>query len=221
MTVGEGPGDTTPTPLQAGRALLNLMQSQRACRRFSAEPVPDEALAAMIRAASHAPSAENRQPWIFVVVADGELRAAIDDLGRSIWRGGGRDHSSATLAPRFFADVDEFFASGHGGAPRLVVVAGDGRDGLVGDVLSSSVFPAVQNLLLAAAALGYGSTMTTLAAQQPAALAALLGLPDDVVPLAVLPVGRPERPAGPPRRRPVEEIAHRDRFGDRFTVEPP
>lgn len=202
----------------AGEPMLSVMCSQRACRSYTDEPVPDDVLATMIEAASHAPSAENRQPWVFVVVDDPQVRAAIDGLGRHIWAAGGRDHAEASLAPSFFAEVDRFFETGHGGAPALVVIAGDGRVASP-SVLASSVFPAVQNLLLAASALGYGSTMTTLAAQAPAELARLLDLPADVRPLAAIPVGRPTRTLGPPRRRPVTEIAHRNRFGAAFDAE--
>ena len=102
----------------------------------------------------------------------------------------------------------------------LVVVAGDGREGVSGSVLASSVFPAVQNLLLAAAALGYGSSMTTLAAQVPGALAEAVSLPEGVRPLAVVPIGRAAVPLGLPRRRPVGEVAHLDRFGTPFTARP-
>lgn len=85
------------------------------------------------------------------------------------------------------------------------------------------MFPAVQNLLLAAGALGYGSAMTTLAAQDPGALATAVGLPEKVRPLAVVPIGRPAAPLGPPRRRPLVDVAHLDRFGTPFSgaVEPP
>jgi nitroreductase len=101
-------------------------------------------------------------------------------------------------------------AQGHGGAPVVVVVAGDGRAGLPPAVLASSVFPAVQNLLLAASALGYGSALTTLAVQDPDAVAAATGLPPGVRPLAVVPIGRPAVRLGPARRRPVREVAHLD-----------
>jgi len=105
----------------------------------------------------------------------------------------------------------------------LVVVAGDSRGGLPFPVLAASVFPAVQNLLLAAAALGYGSALTTLAAADPGALAAAVGLPDGVRPLAVVPLGRPATRLGPARRRPVAEVAHLDRYGSPFsgTAGPP
>jgi nitroreductase len=78
------------------------------------------------------------------------------------------------------------------------------------------VFPAVQNLLLAANALGYGSALTTLTTVAADDLGPLLELPDGVTPLAVVPVGRPARTLGPPRRTPAATKTHRDRYGSPF-----
>lgn len=192
------------------------MLRQRACRRFTDELVDAGDIARMLEAATHAPSAENRQPWVFVVARDPATRSAIAALTLEVWRAGGRPQASETLAPGLFDAVDRFMEEGYGGAPLLVVVAGDGRDGSSRALLASSVLPAAQNLLLAAAALGYGSSLTTLAAQAPDALRALVGLPEGVHPFAVVPVGRPAVPLGPPRRRPVHEVAHADRFGTPF-----
>jgi nitroreductase len=203
--------------------MIEHLLAQRACRAYTGDPVPDEDIATILRAATHAPSAENCQPWVFVVVRDGAVRGAIAALTRRVWEAGGRSHAERSLAAPFFAAVDEFVARGYGGAPVLVVVAGDRQDRLPPAVLAASVFPAVQNLLLAAAALGYGSALTTLAAADPGALAATVELPDGVRPLAVVPLGRPATRLGPPRRRPVAEVAHLDRFGNPFsgTAEPP
>lgn len=200
-----------------GGEVLELLRSQRACRTFSSDPVSDADLETMLEAATHAPSAENRQPWIFVVARE-STRDAIADLTGRVWEMGGRSHSEETLSPALFAEVNVFFGAGYGGAPVLIVVAGDGRAGTSTALLSSSIYPATQNLLLAASALGYGSAMTTLAAQVPAELAAIVGLPEGVRPFGVVPIGRPARPLGPPRRRPVTEVAHRDRYGAPFTV---
>jgi nitroreductase len=203
--------------------VIEHLLGQRACRAYAADPVPDGDLVTILRAATHAPSAENRQPWVFVVVRDAATRAAVDGAARRVWDAGGRRHAQDALAPHFLAAVDAFVAGGHGGSPVVIVVAGDGRDGVPPAVLASSVFPAVQNLLLAAGALGYGSAMTTLAAQDPGALATAVGLPEKVRPLAVVPIGRPAAPLGPPRRRPLVDVAHLDRFGTLFSgpVEPP
>jgi nitroreductase len=201
-------------------AVLAALRSQRACRAYTDERVRDDDLATMLEAATHAPSAENRQPWVFVVVRDPSTRAAIAELTRAVWERGGRRHSKEELVPSFFTAVDDFITAGYGGAPVLVVVAGDGRNGTSPAVLASSVYPAIQSLLLAAAALGYGSSMTTLAAQAPGELADLVGLPDGVRPFAVVPIGRPATPLGPPRRRPVVEVAHREVYGEPFTPRP-
>ncbi len=192
------------------------MRSQRGCRAFSGDPVDDADIETILEAATHAPSAENRQPWVFVVVRDPSTRAAIADLTQRVWQGGAREHSRASLDGRLFSAVDTFFGSGYGGAPVLIVIAGDGRDGASSALLASSIYPAAQNLLLAAAALGYGSSMTTLAAQVPDALGEVVGLPEGVRPFAVIPLGRPARVLGPPRRRPVWAVAHLDRFGAPF-----
>jgi nitroreductase len=102
----------------------------------------------------------------------------------------------------------------------LVVVCGD-RDLGLETTLPASVYPATQNLLLAAGALGLGSAMTTLATLFPDALRTALGLPDHVLPMAVVPLGWPARPLGPPRRLPLAERAHLDRYGTPFPETPP
>jgi nitroreductase len=99
-------------------------------------------------------------------------------------------------------------------APVLIVVCGDTR--LTLEVaLPSSIFPAAQNLLLAAHALGLGSTLTTLPVVA-GELSTLLELPPEVVPLAVVPLGRLPKPLGAPRRRPISEKAHLNRYGNPF-----
>jgi nitroreductase len=80
-------------------------------------------------------------------------------------------------------------------------------------MLPASIFPAVQNLLLAATALGLGSALTTLPVAFGDELRASLTLPTAVHPLAVVPLGWPAHPLRPPRRRPVSEKAHREHYG--------
>jgi nitroreductase len=200
----------------SGRDFFEVVLGQRACRSFTDDDVPDEDVVRMLEAAVHAPSAENAQPWVFVVVRDLAQRAAIADLTRRLWQGGARAHSEARLDGRLLDEVDRATAAGFGGAPVLVVVAGDTRAGAPRRALPSSVLPAVQNLLLAANALGYGSALTTLATFATDELGSLLELPDGVEALVVVPVGRPARPLGPPRREPVASKAHRERYGEPF-----
>jgi nitroreductase len=195
---------------------FDVVLGQRACRSFTDDEVGDDDLVRMLEAAVHAPSAENAQPWVFVVVRDRARRAAIAELTRRLWEGQARAHAEARLDRRLFGEVDRATATGFGGAPVLVVAAGDTRAGTARRALPSSVLPAVQNLLLAAAALGYGSALTTLAAMAGPELRSLLDLPEGVEPLAVVPIGRPARPLGPPRRLPVAAKAHRERYGQPF-----
>jgi nitroreductase len=179
---------------------------------FQDEPVDDDTVERVLEAATFAPSAENRQPWVFVVVRDADKRSAIGALTRQAWDGGGRAHSEGRLSPALLADVETGARGGVAGAPVLVVVCGDTR---LGDrrVLEASVFPAIQNLLLAATALGLGSSLTTLPLVFGDQLTSMIGLPDEVLPMAVIPLGWPARPLSPPRRLPVSEKTHRDTFG--------
>src|SRR6478609_4909088 len=140
---------------------FDVVLQQRACRDFVDEPVPDADIERMIEAATHAPSAENRQPWVFVVVNDVTIRERVDVLTREVWEGGGREHASKG-DEHLFKEVDTSVQQGAGGAPVLIVVAVDRATGLHPSTVGSSLFPAVQNLLLAANALGYGSALTTL-----------------------------------------------------------
>ena len=199
-----------------GPSFFDVVLGQRACRAFTDEDVGDDDLVRMLETATWAPSAENAQPWVFVVVRDPARRAAIAELTRRLWEDQARASAEARLDRRLLDEVDRATATGFGGAPVLVVAAGDTRAGTARRVLPSSVLPAVQNLLLAAAALGYGSALTTLATVAATELRSLLELPDGVEPLAVVPVGRPARSLGPPRRLPVAAKAHRERYGQPF-----
>lgn len=192
--------------------LFAIVHTQRACRAFSDAPVPDELVARVLDAAVHAPSAENGQPWEFIVVRDAERRARIGELMARAWEAHGREHSRGRLSPGLLADVDAGLTGGIAAAPVLVVVAADARRGQPGTV-GSSVFPAVQNLLLAAAALGLGSALTTIATAYAAELSAAVALPEPIAPVAVVPLGFPARPLGPPRRDPFATHTHRERFG--------
>jgi nitroreductase len=189
-----------------------VVHAQRACREFSDEPVDDALVERVLDAATFAPSAENRQPWEFVVVRDPGRRAAIGELMRRAWEAGGREHSRPRLAPKVFAEVDKGATGSISAAPVLVVVAADTERGLPATV-PSSIFPAVQNLLLAAGALGLGAALTTIATAYADDLRALTGLPDHVAPVAVIPLGHPARPLGTPRRDPFEGHTHRETYG--------
>jgi nitroreductase len=194
-----------------------VARAQRACRAFSTDPVPDALVARVLDAATYAPSAENRQPWEFVVVRDSGLRARIGDLTRRAWVTHGREHSETRLTPALFADVDRGATGSISAAPVLVVVAADTTRCLPVTV-PSSIFPALQNLLLAAGALGLGSALTTITTAFCAELQAAVGLPTPVVPVAVVPLGFPAAPLGLSKRDPFAAHTHRDRYGAPWTT---
>ncbi len=192
--------------------LFDAIQSQRACRAFAPTAVADETIGRLLDAAVHAPSAENRQPWEFVVVRSPETRSAIAALMARLWDQGGRAHAESRIGAAMLLEVEVAMTSGFATAPVLVVVGADVKRGSP-RAAESSIYPAVQNLLLAAGALGLGTALTTIALAAAAELGAMVGLPDHVRPMAVVPVGYPARPMGPPRREPFATHTHRDRFG--------
>ncbi len=191
---------------------FDVVLTQRACRAFADEPVPDVVLERVLEGATHAPSAENSQPWVFVVVRDRQRREQIGALTRRAWHDVARDFARDRVAPGLFADVDRGAEGGIAAAPVLVVVAAD-SDAVLEPALDASIFPAIQNLLLGANALGLGSALTTLPTFATDELAAIVELPPHIRPVAVVPVGVPAHPLGPPRRKPVTACAHRERFG--------
>jgi nitroreductase len=192
-----------------------VVHTQRAARSFLPDNVDDATITRILTAATHAPSAENSQPFVFVVVRDAALRAAIGALTARLWQGGAKAVEEQRLSPAFLRDVDHGAMGGVAGAPVLVVVGGDTRL-THPKAMDASIFPAVQNLLLAAHALGLGSTLTTLPVLGGDELRGLLGLPAEVVPVAVIPLGHLAAPLGPPRRRPLLEKAHLNRYGTPF-----
>ena len=192
--------------------LFAVVARQRACRAFSDAPVDDDVIARLLTAATFAPSAENKQPWEFVVVRDAATRSALGDLTRRAWESHGRAFSQDRLPPAMLADVDRGATGGVAAAPVNVAVCADAHRGLE-VTIASSIFPAVQNLLLAATALGLGSALTTITTGFAAEMRAVLALPEHVHPVALVPLGWPARPLGPPKRMPFSEHTHRERYG--------
>jgi nitroreductase len=193
-------------------AFFDMAARQRACREFRDDPVDEATVLRLLEVATRAPSAENTQPWVFVVVRDAQRRAAIGELTRRAWTHGARQFSEGRLSPGLLEDVEGGALGGIAAAPVLVVVAGDTRLA-VEAVLGASIYPAVQNLLLGATALGLGSALTTLPTVAGSEFADLVGLPPEVKPLAVVPLGWPARRLGPSRRVPVADKAHAEVYG--------
>ena len=210
-----GPGGGTG-PQAAGDSFLALALRQRAYHRFDPQaPVPDADVMAMLTVATHAPSALNTQPWQFVVVRSAEVRRAFGAATRERWRASTGAAREKSLVPgSVFSELDD--GNGGGGletAPVVIIVCFDTAkiEAVHGP---SSIYPAVQNLLLTASALGYGSCLTTgLVSGSEALVRKLLQLPDRLELMAAVFVGRPARVLGPPQRQPAEACTYREVFG--------
>lgn len=193
-------------------AYFEVVHRQRACRQFLDATVSDALLERILSAASQAPSAENRQPWEFVVIRDPHARRKIGDLMLQAWSGGARQWSEQRLAPALLDDVDAGMRGGISGAPVLIAACVD-LDRAMESTIGSSMFPAIQNLLLAATALGLGSALTTIATSFHEPLSALLALPETLRVVAIIPIGWPARVLGPPHRDPASTHTHRETYG--------
>ena len=205
-------------------SLYEGLLSTRAIRRYTDEPLPDEVLRDILFAATRAPSGSNRQPFRFIVLTDGpvavEAKRLIGEGARRFWtakrradgydQGSGLDVDSpkARLARTMQHYVDQYES-----VPVLVLACYMRyRDrSAVSD--GASVFPACQNLLLAARALGYGGVMTGWQHAAEAELRALLHIPDDVELVATITIGRPQGRHGPVRRRPLPELVYGEKWG--------
>ncbi|HEX8805041.1 MAG TPA: nitroreductase family protein, partial [Acidimicrobiales bacterium] len=212
---------------------FDVVTTTRAIRRYRPDPIPDDDLGRMFFAASRAPSGSNRQPYRFVVLRDGPRAArAREVLGRafrSAWgekragdgydSGSGADRSSSKA--RMAATMQHFVDHVHE-APAIVLACV--RHWHRGHVTEgASVYPACQNLLLAARALGYGGVITMWHAPAEAELAEILGLPDGVSIAATIPLGRPVGRHGPVRRLPLAELVREDGWDGApdWAVDPP
>jgi nitroreductase len=192
------------------------IHAQRACRRFDPDgKVADSDVEQMLAAAVHAPSAENTQPWTFIVVRDESNRALLAAWWTETWNAGGGDFVRQSVEDKVLvADLEFGFSKGgFAAAPVVVVVCAD-TDRVPEVYAPSSIYPAVQNLLLAAADLGYGSCLTTgLTTFGVDRVRELLQLPQNLIPMAAVYVGLPARKLSPPRRRPATSVTYREWFG--------
>ena len=191
---------TTETNIDSFEALEKLMLRQRAIRIFDDRPVDDAVIERAIRIATFAPNGGNRQPTRYVVIRDTETKRAMgkifDELGGSMV-----GHAPPERTP--WEDV-----------PVLVAVVAQKAAGIAGaGGAVASVYPAVQNFLLAIQGQGLGSVLTTRWKQREAEMNPLMGLPDDWEAHAILPVGWPARKYGRGNRLPVGEVTSREKFG--------
>ena len=200
--------------------LFEALHPQRAIRRFKRDPVPDAALRRVLDAAIQAPSGGNRQPWSFVVVRDPGLRQSVTDYYRRAWEESDlrsmANHADASIA-RVYASAT--FLADHMGDVPVLILAGILRSGPSGSMTTgASIYPAVQNLMLAARGLGLGTVITTVHRRYETEIKELLGISEGVDTAALIPLGYPleEKQFGPARRRPIEEVSFLDKWGQSF-----
>jgi nitroreductase len=193
--------------------LLEGLATTRAIRRYTDEPIPDDDLAAMLWHAGRAPSGSNRQPFRFLVLRDGPNAGVAKSLLGNAFRTGWnakREHDG--YRPSRFADSMQRYVDRFEQIPVVVLVCLD-RYRSPSPYEGASVYPACQNLLLAARALGYGGALTMWHLGVEAELREMLDIPEHVALSACITLGVPEGGHGPVKRKPVTEVAFDDRWG--------
>jgi nitroreductase len=191
---------------------FELAHGQRAHRFLRPDPIPEELVDRILDVATKAPSAQNMQPWEFVVIQDAAVRSALADHAKEVWENFAREYSRPEIDTYQWSDTDKWAMGAFAQAPVIIVVCGD-TDAMPAELLGSSIFPAVQNMLLAAMDLGLGSLLSTLPIFAPGGASTILDLPDHILPLAAIPIGWPERQLGPPKRISYVGKTYRDRYG--------
>lgn len=190
----------------------------RAIRRYQADDIPEEDLSKILFAATRGPSGHNTQPFRFLVLRrNPETADARDLLGkgfRTAWapnRVEPADDDNSRRA-RMARTMNHFVD--HIAEVPVIVLACFRSEGQRDDISAgASVYPACQNLLLAARALGYGGVMTQWHRPVIDRLEPALGLPDDVSVVNTIPLGRPAGSHGPVRRLPLQELVYEGRYG--------
>jgi len=204
--------------------LEEAMRTQRAIRRLKPDPVDDALVLRLIELALKAPTGSNAQNWEFVIVKDRAVKAKLGRLNRrafSIYGMIGRRMVERSGDQRMLKIINAVqWQADHFEEVPVVVVA------CLKSIIApwppvaaasayGSIFPSVQNLLLAARAAGLGAALITLPLWSKFLAQRALGLPWNISPCAVIPLGWPRGKYGPTTRRPVEEVVSLDRYGNR------
>jgi nitroreductase len=211
--------------------LYEAMKTLRAVRRLKPDPIPADVLARVLDAATWAPTGGNQQPWRIVLVASAESKARLGALYARSWErfshGYGRMIARLPDAEqerqRRMVKAGDYLAAHFHQTPIVAVFCFDPRAMAITDakldrvsvVGGASVYPAVQNLLLACRAEGLGCVLTTLLCEHEAEVCDVLSIPAPWGTAAAVPIGYPVgRGHGPIRRRSAAEMVFRERFGE-------
>jgi nitroreductase len=193
--------------------LLEGLATTRSIRRYTDDPIPPHDLATILWHAGRAPSGSNRQPFRFLVLSDGEPSASAKSLlGTSFRHGWATKRANDGYRPSTFADSMQYFVDNFERVPVVVLVCLE-RYREENRYEGASVYPACQNLLLAARALGYGGALTMWHLGVEAELRELLEIPDHVVLSACITLGVPQGHHGPVKRRPLAEVTFEGTWG--------
>lgn len=231
---GSDGSEVAPTNAEAlarlDMPLIDAMTTQRAVRRVLPDPVDDAVVLKCIELALRAPTGANEQNWEFIVVKDRRVKEVLAKRYRQAWkvyyaavgrRIAARDESTAKTVRAVQWQVDHFaeipvlivaclrlgVRNGHLPYVPLPHTAATGYYG--------SIYPSVQNLLLAARAMGLGASLITLPLWSLSSARRTLNLPVSVTPCCIVPLGWPRGRYGPTIRKPVGQVAHLDGYGNR------
>jgi nitroreductase len=214
--------------------LYEAMRTLRAVRRLRPDPIPDDVLRRVLEAATWAPSGGNRQAWRVIAVKDPARKQHLGELYKRIakpFMGSYRDRL-ASLPESERAQTEKMLRAGlhlaeHFGEAPVVCIFCFHPDGLavtdfdlsrISVVGGGSIYPAVQNFLLACRAEGLGCVLTTLLCKVEPEVRKVLEIPQPWGTAAAVPIGYPQlRGHGPISRRPVEQMAFVDSWGRSFT----
>lgn len=219
-----------PGPDAPSIGLYEAMSTTRAVRRLRPDPVPEPVLRRVIAAATWAPTGGNTQPWRIVAVRDAQTRRRLQELYVGPWQDYSAQHraglegapAEVVAKQERMLDAADHLARHLHEAPVILVFCFDPRRMAITDagldrpsvVGGGSVYPAVQNVLLACRAEGLGCTLTTLLCTCEAEVKALLSIPEPWGTCAFVPIGWPaSKGHGPLSRRPVAKMAYADAWG--------
>lgn len=197
--------------------LFEAIYTTRAIRRFKDKPVPLNLLRKVLDAANQGPSGVNNQPWRFVILRNEQQKKIVAGLYEDgFFQNRGQD---ARLTEDTNPSVH--LALHMAEAPVIIVATTyiSNRHGVAKLSAFASSYPGIQNLLLAARALGLGGTITTNHILRHDEIKAVLELPEDRQIVALIPLGFPDQPHGPKTRNPVEQVCFSEIWGQKFEFE--
>lgn len=206
--------------------LFEIMQTTRSMRRLKPDPVPDELIRKILEAGASAANGGNTQRWRFLVLKDPKIKQAVQTwYKRAFDEVVGPRYAKSAPPPGVTAEryarqhsAVEYLTDHFHEAPVWIVACIDEGTAKPTRWSGASIYPAVQNMLLAARALGLGSTLTTRHLLYEKEAEAAMGLPEGVHSYAILPIGYPMGRFGPVGRGKLADITYQDAWGKPYAA---